>query len=199
MKLITSILIVFVPFFSMAQDATIKFNNGDEPVDSRIQAIISTGLITTTGNYDYGVIEEIIFDERNDRFKSTYEKLSQHVIVSFFGEEKPEITSTIVTENVNMDEQSIEMRLEKVENNLTTFGEKRASAKILLILGGALLSYSGFVAAHNDRVYKDYSKDNTIVLDDELMSLSPVVPVIGAGMLTLGFVIDLSSGKVFLK
>lgn len=194
---ITLALLCLITTLCSAQSAILKMKDGNE-YSVVIKATSSTSIFFEKTSVPYSEVTEVIFEIKEQKYQSIYERLIKNGITIIFSstmetiipddgptpEMKPGIPLHSVTAETSYTET---ITFQEVINSIDTYQELSNGAKGVQLLGAALLS-TYFVL---NAVYTENNKNAKS--PNYLKTVPMALPIAGAVIFTIGISIDMSA------
>lgn len=192
------LVLFFAAQLCLAQSGILKMKDGTErPV--KITATSSSSVFTSNGTFSYSSIAEAIFDTKEQRYQTVYDRLAANGISVSFPDPAESIAPEVVEEKpapgpVPLQPQSNvvytqTITMEDVVKGINEYQVQSSGGKGVMMFGAALLStYFIMNAVTTEQNKKAKSPE-------DIKTVPMALPIAGAVILTIGISIDMSALK----
>lgn len=193
-----SLVLLFFAQLCFAQSGILKMKDGTErPV--KITATSSSSVFTSNGTFSYSSIAEAIFDTKEQRYQTVYDRLAANGISVSFPDPAESIAPEVVEEKpapvpVPTQPQSTvvytqTITMEDLVKGINEYQVQSSGGKGVMMLGAAILSTYFVLNAVT------YEQNKNLKPGDTVKTVPLALPIAGAVVLTIGISIDMSALK----
>lgn len=199
LKPLSTLALVLISLVCLSQPAILKLKDGKD-YSVVIKATSNTSIIVENTAVRYDQVISATFEEKEQRYESTYSRLAANGIEVRFADPAQTIAPTsvpvpepVTTPNqlpltpLNQAEYSETISLKQVVDGISKYKDQSAGGKTAMFIGAGILGASMILTS----VYAKQNKDATSPSD--LKEVPQALPIAGTVILTIGIAIDLDA------